>query len=158
MPVNTAKVEGRRKLHYESFEELLADADQLSSGPVKMLGNWSPGQVFKHLANAYNGSIDGFTMTFPLPLRVMAKIFRKKLLSMPMPPGFNLPSDGAKSVIRGPTSTEEGLAELHSAVARLQRDSHRAKHPMFGELSKEQWNKIHLTHANLHMSFLVPQT
>ena len=156
MPVDTAKVDGRRKLDYASLEEVLADADRLSSGPVKVLGNWSAGQIFRHLANAYNSSIDGFTMTFPLPLRLMARIFKKKLLAGPMPAGFKLPSDGAKALAPAPTSTEEGLADLHAAVARLERESHRAKHPMFGELSKEQWSNIHLKHANLHMSFLVP--
>jgi Protein of unknown function (DUF1569) len=158
MPVNTAKVDGRRKLDYASLEEVLADADRLSSGQVNALGNWSAGQIFRHLALAYNGSIDGFTMTFPWPLRLMARIFKEKLISGPMPAGFNLPSDGAKAVAPGPTSTEEGLADLHAAVARLERESHRAKHPIFGDITNEQWNKIHLKHASLHMSFLVPQS
>ncbi len=156
MAVTTAKVDGRRKLDYASFEELLADADRLSSGPVKVLGNWSAGQIFRHLALAYNGSIDGFTMTFPWYFRLMAKVFRKKLLAMPMPAGFKLPSSGTKALVPEATSTEEGLADLRAAVARLQREPHRAKHPMFGDLSNDEWNKIHLTHASLHMSFLVP--
>jgi hypothetical protein len=157
MPVNTAKVDGRRQLDFASFEELLADADRLSSGPVKVLGNWSAGQIFRHLAIAYNGSIDGFTMTFPWYLRLMAKVFRKKLLAGPMPAGFQLPSEGARAMAPPPTSTEEGMADLRAAVARLQQEPHRANHPMFGELSREQWDNIHLKHANLHMSFLVPE-
>ncbi len=32
---------------------MLADADKLDTGPVKVLGNWSPGQIFKHLAIVY---------------------------------------------------------------------------------------------------------
>ncbi len=156
MPINTAKVEGRRSLDYSSFEELLADADRLASGPVQALGNWSDGQIFKHLALAYNGSIDGFAMTFPLPFRLMARLFKKKLINGAMPPGFTLPGDGGKSVTPGPTSTEEGLAALHAAVGRLEREPHRATHPMFGDLTKDEWNKIHLKHASLHMSFLVP--
>jgi hypothetical protein len=156
MPVNTAKVEGRRELKFASLEEVLTDADRLSSGPVKALGNWSTGQVFRHLAIAFNGSIDGFTMTFPWYLRLIAKVFRNKLMAGPMPAGFNLPADGAKALMPPPTSTEEGLADLHAAVERLQRDPHRASHPMFGELGAEQWNKIHQAHASLHMSFLVP--
>jgi Protein of unknown function (DUF1569) len=157
MPVNTAKVEGRRKLDYASFEELLADADRLGAGPVKALGNWSAGQIFQHLALAFNGSIDGFTMSFPWYFRLMAKIFKKKLLAGPMPAGFNLPTEGGKALLPPPISTEEGLADLHAAVARLEREPHRARHPMFGDLPKEQWDKLHLKHASLHMSFLVPQ-
>jgi hypothetical protein len=156
MPVNTAKVDGRRKLDYASLEEVLADADRLSSGPVKVLGNWSAGQIFRHLAIAFNASIDGFTMTFPWYFRLMARVFRKKLLGGPMPAGFNLPSEGAKALTPEPTSTEEGLADLHAAVARLEREPYRAKHPMFGDLGKEEWNKLHLKHASLHMSFVVP--
>ena len=155
MPVKTAKVDGRRKLDYASLEEVLADADRLSSGPVKLLGNWSAGQVFSHLARTYNGSIDGFTMTFPWPLRVMAGLFKNNLLNGPMPAGLKLPSAGVKDLMPDATSTEKGLGDLHAAVACLERESHRAKHPMLGDLSKEEWNKIHLKHASLHMSFLV---
>jgi hypothetical protein len=156
MQVDTGKVVGRRKLDYASLAEVLADADRLSSGPVKALGNWSAGQIFRHLAFAYNGSIDGLTMTFPWPFRMIARVFKKKLISGPMPAGYKLPAAAAKAVTPGETPTEEGLAELHAAVKRLEREPHRAKHPMFGDLSKEEWNQIHLKHASLHMSFLVP--
>ncbi len=112
MPVKTAEVEGRRKLDYASFEELLADADRLGSGPVKAIGNWSAGQVFKHLATVYNGSIDGIAMTLPWHIRVMAGLFKKRLLSGPMPAGIKLPTDGEKTLMPEPTSTEAGLADL----------------------------------------------
>ncbi len=156
MPVSTAKVEGRRTLDYASLEDVLADADRLSSGSVKVLGNWSAGQIFRHLASAYNGSIDGFTMTFPWYLSLMAKLFKNKLINGPMPAGFKLPSNGARQMEPPPTSTEQGLAELRRAVERLQREPHRARHPMFGDLTRDEYNKIHLHHANLHMSFIVP--
>ena len=116
MAVNTAKVADRRKVAYSSLAEVLADAERLSAGPVTLLGNWSPGQVFRHLAIAYNGSIDGLTMTFPWYLRMMAQMFKNKLVNMPMPPGIKLPADGARATMPGPTSTEEGLAELRAAI------------------------------------------
>jgi hypothetical protein len=157
MPVKTAKVEGRRKLAYKSFDELLTDADRLASGPVKTLGNWSPGQIFRHLAIAYSGSIDGFKTTFPWIMRVAAGMFKNKLINGAMPPGLKVPAGLAKEVMPDATSTESGLAQLHAAVERLKRESHRAKHPVFGNLTSEEWEKIHLNHANLHMSFLVPE-
>ncbi len=157
MPVQTAKVEGRRKLAYKSFDELLADADRLSAGPVKTLGNWSPGQIFRHLSIAYNGSIDGFKATFPWIMRFVAGMFKNKLINGAMPPGLKVPASLAREVMPEATSTEDGLAQLHAAVERLKREPKRAKHPVFGNMSKEEWDKIHLNHANLHMSFLVPQ-
>jgi hypothetical protein len=156
MPVNTAKVTGRRKVEYASFDELLADADRIGTGSAEALGNWSAGQIFRHLAAAYNSSIDGFTMVFPWYVRVLGKIFRNKLVSGAMPPGLKLPNEGSETLRPGPTSTEEGLAELHAAVVRLQREPRRASHPVFGTMSKEEWDKVHLKHASLHMSFLVP--
>jgi hypothetical protein len=154
MSVNTAKVEGRREVDYKSFDELLADADRLSSGDVKTLGNWSPGQIFQHLANVFNGSIDGLPKAFPWFMRAMARPFKKKLIYGPMPAGMKMPDILAKAVMPEPTSTEVGLSNLHAAVSRLKREPHRAAHPIFGQISKEEWDSIHLKHAGLHMSFL----
>ena len=154
--INTAKVTGRRHLSFQSYEELLADLDRLGSGPVQQLGNWSPGQNFRHLATVYNNSIDGFTLKFSVPLRMMARLFRKRLMSMSMPAGFKLPAKTGQSLMPPATSTEEGLAALRAAIARLQNEPRRAKHPLFGEMTHEEWDKIHLNHAALHLSFLVP--
>jgi hypothetical protein len=157
MSVNTAKVVGRRTLKFSSYDELLADVERLTSGPVQALGNWSPGQIFRHLAIVYNSSIDGFSITFPLPLRLAGKVFRKKLLTMSMPAGFKLPAAGQKAMVPPATSTEEGAAELRAAIARLKQEPTRAPHPMFGNLTREEWDRVHLSHAALHLSFLLPQ-
>ncbi len=84
-------------------------------------------------------------------------LFKKKLIAGAMPPGMKLPPNFAAAVIPEPTSIEEGLAELRAAIARLEQEPHRARKPLFGNLTKEEWNRIHLNHAKLHMSFLVPQ-
>jgi Protein of unknown function (DUF1569) len=156
MPVNTAKVDGRRKVKYQSYEELLADADRLSTGKVKQIGNWTPGMVFQHLATAYNGSIDGLPGTFPWYLRLVVRLLKKRLLAGPMPAGFQPPRDLADVVMPAPTPTEEGLANLRAAVARLGRESSRSPHPLFGKLTNKEWDRVHLGHASLHMSFLAP--
>jgi hypothetical protein len=156
MPVNTAKVAGRRTLDYASFEELLADAERLGAGPTKALGNWSAGQIFRHIAVTCNNSIDGFPFTFPWYLRTAATLFKGRLMKGSMPAGFKLPGAKAGAMLPPETPTEEGLAELRAAVARLQREPHRAIHPLFGAISREEWDRVHLKHASLHMSFLVP--
>lgn len=157
MPVATAKVQGRRKLDYKSLDEVVADAERLAAGPVRALGNWSPGQIFKHLALAYNGSIDGFPFKFPWHFRAMAKLFKKQLLAGAMPPGFKMSAERARVTEAGPTSTEDGLADLRAAVTRLKQETRRASHPIFGELTNDEWNQVHLKHAGLHLSFLVPE-
>ncbi len=126
MAVDTAKVEGRRKVNYTSLQELLTDAERLSAGPVKALGNWSPGQIYRHLAISFNGSIDGFTMNFPWYLRLMARLLKKKLISGAMPPGYKLPPEAAKAVMPGPTSTEDGLTDLGAPRSRAWSENHTA--------------------------------
>jgi hypothetical protein len=154
MPVDTTKVDGRRKVDYQSFEELLADADRLSTPNVKMIGNWTPGMIFQHLASAFNGSIDGLPGTFPWHLRLMVKLFKKRILAGQMPAGFKPPADLAKAIIPEATPTEKGLANLHAAVARLAKEPTRAPHPLFGKLTRQEWDRLHLIHSNLHMSFI----
>jgi hypothetical protein len=157
MPVNTAKVEGRRKVNYASLDELLAEAERFKSGSVKTLGNWSPGMIYKHLATAFNGSIDGLPDAFPWHIRLVGRLFKKRLIAGSMPAGIKLPDRFAKAVLPEATPDEVGLAELRKAVARLKKEPQRAKHPVFGDLTREEWDRVHLMHSNLHMSYLLPQ-
>ena len=154
MPVNTAKVTNRRELDYKSFDELLADVDRLSAGSIKTLGNWSAGQVFQHLANAFNGSIDGLPQVFPWFICATARMFKTKLISGAMPAGMKVPAKFAAVVMPEATPTETGLANLRAAVSRLKQEPHRAAHPVFGKITNDEWNAVHLKHASLHMSFL----
>jgi hypothetical protein len=158
MPVDTAKVKDRRKVEYKSLQDVLADAERLNKGPIKTLGNWSPGQVYSHLAKAMNDSIDGSDVKVSWFMRLIARSMKKKILSGPMSPGFKLPADAQRVLVPGPTSTEDGLAALRAAIARLQTESKRAPSPAFGPMTREEWDKLHLNHAALHMSFLSPQT
>jgi hypothetical protein len=156
MSIDTKQVANRRQVNYQSLADVLADAERLSSGRVRTLGNWSAGQIFQHLANAMNGSIDGLPGTFPWYVRIIARLFKKKLINNPMPAGLKVPSDLAEKVMPEPTSTELGLANLRTAITRLEREPKRAPSPIFGPLTKEEYNQLHLNHAKLHLSFLEP--
>ncbi|MBX9787841.1 MAG: DUF1569 domain-containing protein [Pirellulales bacterium] len=35
-------------------------------------------------------------------------------------------------------------------------ETRRVPHPVIGRLSVDQWNRFHLRHAELHLSFFVP--
>jgi hypothetical protein len=65
--IDTRKVAGRRKLHFNSLDEVLADAERLVAGGSTQLGNWS-------LALVENASIDGFPELFPWPIRLLLKV------------------------------------------------------------------------------------
>ncbi len=154
--VNTKHVTGRREVHYNSYDEQLADAERLAGMKVRTLGNWSFGQIMRHIALSIDCMIDGAPFGFPAPIQwVMRLLMKKKMLAGKMSPGFKLPKK-ASQLLPEPATTEEGLAEYRAAIERAKTESRRAPHGGFGHLTKEEHDIFQLRHAEMHMSFVVP--
>lgn len=80
--VKTSKIKGRRVVRYETFDEILEDAERLAKIPTKTLGNWSVGQIYKHLAKAGDVLIDGPPFSAPAPIRwILSTFLKRKLLA-----------------------------------------------------------------------------
>lgn len=157
MAVQTKSVTGRRKLTYQTYDDLLSDAEEMAHGIVQTLGNWSLGQIFRHLAASFEGSIDGLAFRAPWTLRLLAPVLKRRFLTHSTPAGFQFPDSVRPQVDPDPTtSTADGLDALRFAVSRCQSEAHRAPHPLLGRLSREEWDQFNLRHAELHMSFVVP--
>lgn len=157
MSVNTKQVTGRRTLKFNSLDDILADAEKLAAGPIRVLGNWSPGQIFQHLAITMNGAIDGMPLKASLLLRMFGWLFKNKILTGTMPAGIQLPADSAKHLVPPETTLDAGLQSLRAATQRMKTESHRAKSPFLGALTREQYDQLQCRHAELHLSFLVPE-
>lgn len=157
MNVDTSRVKGRRQIRYESYQDLLAEVEQLLGGDVRTLGNWSLGQVLKHVAETMHTSIDGAPYRAGILRRATGPfLLRDQFLNGAMSPGFQLPQSASEALIPGPTTGEVGLAALRRALYRLRAETDRAAHPVIGRLSIEEWDRCHLRHAELHMSFIQP--
>lgn len=156
--IDTGKVAERRQLHFNSLDDIAADVDRLAkSREIRALGNWSPGQVFRHVAIVMNKSIDSFAFRPPAFIRWLACwLFKRRFLTKPMAPGFKLPPAAAAELIPPATTLQEGLDSIRRAVARLQTETGRVPSPVLGPLTIEQWNQLHCRHAELHFSFLIP--
>ena len=154
--VETKKVTGRRTLHFATLADCLADAEMLARSRVRCLGNWSAGQIFQHVATGMNSSIDGARFKPSLLFRLILPLFKKRILTKGMTPGFKLPPAAARVLVPGDTDTEAGLAAIRSAIARLQTEENRAPSPFLGKLTREESDQLHLRHAELHFSFIVP--
>ena len=96
MTVNTKKVTQRRDVSYNSYEDVLADAEHLASGNVRTVGNWTLGQIFKHLAQSMDSSIDGTEMKFPWLMKKIIRVVinKEKILKEKLSPGFKIPKKG----------------------------------------------------------------
>jgi hypothetical protein len=158
MAVNTKQVMGRRELRYNSYDDLLADVNELASGETEMVGNWSLAQVCKHLASSLNSCIDGIPFNAPLLLRVMGKLFlKKKFLTQAVPAGFQIPGNAKKQFEPEESADlQEQLPALRKAIERVKNDKSRVSHPVFGQLSADEWDQFNLRHAEMHMSFIKP--
>lgn len=156
--IKTAKVTGRRQLHFNSLDDILADVERLAKAKeIHALGNWSPGQVLEHLALVMNKSIDGFTSQQPAVVRFLLRLLMKKrMLTKPMSAGFTLPANAEAEIGPPPTSFDEGLRNFRQAFKRLKTEPACQPHPAFGPLTADEWVQMHCRHSALHLSFLVP--
>jgi Protein of unknown function (DUF1569) len=153
-PVATKNV-SRQPLQFSSYDEILEYARKLSQGPTRQLGNWSLGQICRHLAVAIDSTIDGPAFKPAIWLRLLGPMLKKRFLSRPMPSGFKLPKNGA-SMIPSPTDDEVGLQLLDKAIRRLRQTSLRAPHGLFGKMTNEEWDQLHFRHCAMHLSFIEP--
>jgi len=156
--VDTKKVQGRRELRFTKLADIQAEAERLACGPVRQLGNWPLGYSLAHLAGGMKLALDGADFKVPWYPRTFAALIKKKVLRSPMKPGFQLPKDAAEVLIPSrEISTQEGLNELQTTIARMNREPQRHPSPIFGKMTRDEWDQLQLRHAEMHLSFYVPE-
>jgi hypothetical protein len=158
MAIDTGKVENRRKLKFDSVADILADVERLNQSKFTTLGNWSGGQILKHLAIVMNDSIDGSKMRLSFPVRILGRTLKGRVLKKGMTPGFQLNRAAAEILVPPETSWEEGVQVFRRTIHRLQTETRRMPHPFFGSMTSAEWESLHCRHSELHLGFLVPAT
>jgi hypothetical protein len=158
LQIKTAKVTGRRVLHFTSLADVLADCEMLcSTRPVHALGNWQLGTALEHLARSIDMALEGARFKAPWYIRRLGPLFKKRMLSRPMPAGFQLPVEAARVLIpEEECEMHEVLRHLRSSVMRSLATTHRYPSPVLGPLTREEWDQLHCRHAELHFSFFIP--
>jgi hypothetical protein len=89
---------------------------------------------------------------------MLARLFRAQILKRGLPTGVKLPPQVEEVLYVAPESLESAIASLERAIARLSLTTQRAPHPLLGTMSAPQWDQFHLRHAELHLSFIVPES
>lgn len=147
----------RRKLRFASFQEVLEEVEALHAQPHQQLGNWPLPVAAGHLAAAINASIDGGTFPVRWYYKLLGPWVIKPRLLRSFPAGFQLPRVARKLLIpEQQIHFDDALAQLRTAIDRLQTEQQRGTHPVLGALTVDEWNRFHLRHAELHLGFLVP--
>lgn len=156
MAVETKSVAGRRTLHFSSYDELLDEIRSLAARPTRHLGNWSLAQVCQHLAAAMNMAIDGPPFKANFLLRLAGPFLKKRVISRPLSPGFKFPKT-ATALMPQDSEVADGVAAVEQAVARLGQNPERKPHVIFGPMTQEEWDQLNFRHAEMHLSFILPE-
>jgi hypothetical protein len=156
--INTAKVSGRRELHFNSLEDIRADVERLANAKeVRALGNCTAVQVVNHLATVMNKSIDGFEHRPAAPIRFFVRLlFKRRFLTRPMSAGFNLTPKMQGELYPPAITLDAAVKNFSHALQRLKNETRREGHPVLGPLTPSEWEQLHCRHSELHLSFLVP--
>src|SRR5262245_56894086 len=153
----TAPAPARRQIHYASLDELQADAECLAGGKFQTVGNWSYPQILDHLARSMAASMDGFGFKAPWWARTLiAPLVKNSFLTKKMRAGFKLPQSARSLMPAGDASLPAALENLRKAMTRCTHETPQAEHPFLGKLASQEWNSLYLRHAELHMSFVIP--
>ena len=160
MSVNTAIVSGRRELRFADFSQLLAEAELVATHPCRQLGNWNAGQILEHLAILAACPFDGFGgIVAPWYIRYLYVPFVKNsLMTRPMSAGRRLPKVVSDRVVP-PANIDPlvALEHLKRTLDRYKTENPHYAHPALGKLAFQEWVALALRHAELHLSFLIPE-
>jgi hypothetical protein len=159
---NTAKVTDRRRLRFATVDDVVADLDGLvaadKAGTLRRTGNWTPGQVFGHLAAWIDYAYEGYPFEVPWFIRPILRLKKKKYLREGMPAGVRIPKVENGTFGTQTLSTEEGASRLRQALRRLKSgEPAKFDSPAWGRMPPDERIALNLRHAELHLSFLHPQ-
>lgn len=160
-PIDTKSVPDRRTLRFASLADVRAELDRLEraerEGHVRTVGNWTPGQIYGHLAAWASFAYEGFPpMRPPWLVRVVARMMKRGFLTRPMRAGFRMPRVEAGTFAVDPLPSADGLARLRRALDRLEKENPTHHSPLFGPVTREECELGTLRHCELHLSFLLP--
>ncbi len=148
----------RRDLKFERLEQVNGELDELIAKGYSTNGNWSLGQICRHLQLTIEKNMDGYPnwmIVLGYPLRPFLRAFAlPNLLKCQSPSGI------PTAPIFVPPAELDDLCEvekLKSCIATfLELEKKLHPHPGFGSMSKMQFEHFHAAHAAHHLSFLQP--
>jgi Protein of unknown function (DUF1569) len=160
-PVDTGKVTARRKLKFDSVEQVLADVERLveaeRNGRLDHVGNWALGQTLGHLASWAEYAYAGYPTKPPFFIRWILRSRKQAFIHEPMRAGVKIPGIPGGTLATEPVTVDDAVGRYQRVLARLESEAPTLVHPIFGQLTHDEWIAINLRHAELHLGFQVPR-
>ena len=145
----------RRTVEFARLDEVMPEVNRLLAG-CTTVGNWSLGQICKHLNAAIRSSVEGYGANAPWLIRAtLGRVFKRKILRT------GRIAEGIKTsptLIPTPGLDDRAEAEaLRAAIAYyLAHSEKRALHPFFGRMTAAEYDRLHCVHCAHHLSFALP--
>jgi hypothetical protein len=164
MAIKTAKAEHRR-LRFKTLADARLELDNLErahrAGTLRTTGNWTPGQNLAHIAAFIRYAYEGYPPELQSPpwiLKVIARLFKRQLLNTPLMRGVNIGKIPGGTVGAVEMPFDEAVSLLRGQYDRLQFTEPKVANPLLGvgNLTHEEWIKMHLRHSELHLGYLQP--
>jgi hypothetical protein len=159
--VDTGKITGRRKLRFESINEMMSEVERLvqaeKAGRLQRIGNWTLGQALGHLAVWSEYAYTGSPLKPPFFIKVLLRLRKQKFLYGPMRAGVKIPGVPGGTLATEPMPLNEALARLRRVMERLKKEAPTAPNVIFGPLTHDESIALNLRHAELHLGFFVPE-
>jgi oxepin-CoA hydrolase/3-oxo-5,6-dehydrosuberyl-CoA semialdehyde dehydrogenase len=133
--------------------QLAAPLHQLAQGAQPRWGRMNAQQMVEHLVGAVKWSNGKIKVPLIIPEEKLP-IARKQLLSdMPLPHNFQNPFTDDKTYLN---TLAEALQKLDAEIAdfytyHAAHPDARPVHPVFGPLSREEWERFHTKHFKHHL-------
>ena len=115
--VKPGKESDRRELHFSSLADVGSELNRIEAaeqaGDLRAVGEWTAGQIFEHLATLFQSSLDGFSFSAPIVVRIVGKFIKRSVLgAKPIAQGVQL--RGASKVLIPDTDTtfKDGLSRI----------------------------------------------
>jgi len=143
----------RRSIDFRSFQQFRDDVVSISQGSYTRAGTWSLAEVADHLSRALEMSMDGTIAKAPVVLRLMSPAIKRVILfRRKMPAGVKAP---VGLIPESTPADAPAVAKLLADIDRYTQFNQPLKpSPLFGHLTRDEWDQIHLIHASHHLSFL----
>ena len=142
----------------DSLESLRDYVHHLGAKQHDTTGNWSVGQIYFHLAAAFEGSVEGLPAGYSPLMRFAARSMRWVVTRIRFPPWLPIP---AAIAFKLQPPAEVDIVQQHQRLVRAiecfaQHEGDLPAHPVLGKLSRKEWTGFHLRHCKHHLGFITP--
>jgi len=143
----------RPDLKFNSFDEMITDAQKLRAGPYDRAGQWDLAMILDHLGKSMNMPFAG-GKNLPWPATVIGRFVLHRFAQRTTYPMVKFPAPKGIRPISG-IELEPAFTEFLTAARRVEDASDETiQWPPFGRILLEDFRKIQLLHGAHHLSFL----